>query len=92
MTVHTLMWEARATQGRGADLLEWTRTRAAELAEATPSPLRTELFQASQDRVLCLTWWHPEDGPDLPELPEPPAELITRAVHRWRFEAVEVWH
>lgn len=38
MTAHTLMWEARATQGRGADLLEWTRTRAAELAEATPSP------------------------------------------------------
>ncbi|MBT2886104.1 acyl-ACP desaturase [Streptomyces sp. McG5] len=82
--------QARATQGRGADLLEWTRTRAAELAEATPSPLRTELFQAPQDRVLCLTWWHPDHGPDLPELPEPPAELITRAVHRWHFESVEV--
>ncbi|MFC7468591.1 hypothetical protein ACFQVA_15105 [Actinomadura keratinilytica] len=55
-----------------------------------PGPLRTELFQAPQDRVLCLTWWHSDDAPDLPELPEPPAELITRAVHRWRFESVEV--
>ncbi|MBT3156280.1 hypothetical protein KQH42_18700 [Streptomyces sp. CHA1] len=92
MTAHTLMWEARAAEGRGADLLEWTRTRSAELADATPAPFRTELFQAPQDRVLCLTWWHPEHGPDLPELPEPPAELIIRAVHRWRFESVEVWH
>ncbi|MFE1149532.1 hypothetical protein ACFW42_20745 [Streptomyces albidoflavus] len=88
--VLTLMWEARAPEGRGPDLLEWTRTRATELPDGSSAPLRTELFQAPQDRVLCLTWWRPEDGPDLPELPEPPAELITRAVHRWRFESVEV--
>ncbi|MFE6716490.1 hypothetical protein ACFVDU_02750 [Streptomyces albidoflavus] len=88
--VLTLMWEARAPEGRGPDLLEWTRTRAAELQDGPSAPLRTELFQAPQDRVLCLTWWPPEAGPDLPELPEPPAELITRAVHRWRFESVEV--
>ncbi|MGA5428363.1 hypothetical protein [Streptomyces koyangensis] len=88
--VLTLMWEARAPEGRGPDLLEWTRTRATELPDGPSAPLRTELFQAPQDRVLCLTWWRPEDGPDLPELPEPPAELITRAVHRWRFESVEV--
>lgn len=88
--VLTLMWEARATEGRAPDLLEWTRTRATELPDGPSAPLRTELFQAPQNRVLCLTWWRPEDGPDLPELPEPPAELITRAVHRWRFESVEV--
>ncbi|MGA4857629.1 MULTISPECIES: hypothetical protein [Streptomyces] len=88
--VLTLMWEARAPEGRGPDLLEWTRTRATELPDGPSAPLRTELFQAPQDRVLCLTWWRPEDGPDLPELPEPPTELITRAVHRWRFESVEV--
>ncbi|AXQ56761.1 MULTISPECIES: hypothetical protein [Streptomyces] len=88
--VLTLMWEARAPEGRGPDLLEWTRTRATELPDGPSAPLRTELFQAPQDRVLCLTWWRPEDGPDLPELPEPPPELITRAVHRWRFESVEV--
>ena len=27
-------------------------------------------------------------GAELPELPEPDGSLITRAVHRWRFESV----
>ncbi|QES20331.1 hypothetical protein DEJ46_15415 [Streptomyces venezuelae] len=81
----TLMWEARAAQGRGAELLEWARAQV--LAR---EPLRREIFRAPQDRVLVLTWW--EAGAfdaELPELPEPDAELITRPVHRWRFEAVE---
>ncbi|MEU3691592.1 hypothetical protein [Streptomyces narbonensis] len=79
------MWEARAAQGRGGELLEWARAQV--LAR---EPLRREIFRAPQDRVLVLTWW--EAGTfdaELPELPEPEAELITRPVHRWRFEAVE---
>ncbi|MFJ6010924.1 hypothetical protein [Streptomyces sp. NPDC092952] len=85
MTV-ALMWEARATAGRGGELLEWARARAAELAV---EPLRRELLRAPQDRVLVITWW--PGGPDaaLPELPEPDAALVTRPVHRWRFESVE---
>ncbi|MFF4168494.1 hypothetical protein [Streptomyces sp. NPDC001744] len=79
------MWEARAVQGRGAELLEWARSRT--LAR---EPLRREVFRAPQDRVLVLTWWEAETfGAELPELPEPDAELIARPVHRWRFEAVE---
>lgn len=85
MTV-ALMWEARAAEGRGADLLAWARARVQEL---TPRPLRRETFRAPQDRVLVITWWDAGyDDPDLPELPEPGAELVARAVHRWRFEAV----
>ncbi|MET9345413.1 hypothetical protein [Streptomyces termitum] len=81
----TLMWEARAVQGRGAELLEWARSRV-----LPREPLRREVFRAPQDRVLVLTWWEAADfGAELPELPEPAAELITRPVHRWRFEAVE---
>ncbi|MFE6061710.1 hypothetical protein [Streptomyces sp. NPDC056431] len=81
----TLMWEARAAQGRGAELLEWARARV--LAR---EPVRREVFRAPQDRVLVLTWWEAETfDADLPELPEPDAELIARPVHRWRFEAVE---
>lgn len=79
------MWEARAVQGRGAELLEWAGTRV--LAR---EPVRREVFRAPQDRVLVLTWW--EAGAldaELPELPEPDAGLITRPVHRWRFESVE---
>ncbi|WP_031076733.1 hypothetical protein [Streptomyces sp. NRRL S-118] len=79
MTV-TLMWEARAAEGRGADLLEWAR------AQRLPGgPLRRETFTAPQDRVLVLTWWDAPYDAGLPELPDPPADLVTRAVHRWRF-------
>lgn len=84
MTV-ALMWEARATEGRGAELLEWARSRVGELAR---EPLRSELLRAPQDRVLVLTWWEAAYDDELPELPEPDAGLITRPVHRWRFESL----
>ncbi|MFJ3701186.1 MULTISPECIES: hypothetical protein [Streptomyces] len=84
MTV-ALMWEARAAQGRGAELLEWAGARAAELSR---KPLRGELLRAPEDRVLVLTWWDAAYDDELPELPEPDAGLVTRAVHRWRFESL----
>lgn len=84
MTV-ALMWEARAAEGRGAELLEWAGARVAELAR---EPLRSELLRAPQDRVLVLTWWDAAYGDELPELPEPEAGLISRPVHRWRFESL----
>ncbi|MER6530700.1 hypothetical protein [Streptomyces sp. NPDC001508] len=82
MTV-ALMWEARAAQGRGEELLAWARTQ-----HPSGSPLRRETFRAPQDRVLVITWWDAPYDADLPELPEPPADLASRPVHRWRFESV----
>ncbi|MBE8474465.1 hypothetical protein [Streptomyces justiciae] len=82
MTV-ALMWEARAVEGRGAELLAWARAQ-----ELAVPPLRRETFRAPQDRVLVITWWDAEFDAVLPELPEPDGELVTRAVHRWRFETV----
>jgi len=79
-----LMWEARAVEGRGEALLAWARAQ--ELAVA---PLRRETFRAPQDRVLVITWWDAAYDAVLPELPEPDGQLVTRAVHRWRFESVE---
>ncbi|MEH0546307.1 hypothetical protein ACWGH3_22815 [Streptomyces sp. NPDC054884] len=85
MTV-ALMWEARAAAGRGEELLRWAQEQARRLARR---PLRSETFRAPQDRVLVITWWDAGyDDPGLPELPEPDGELVARAVHRWRFEAV----
>lgn len=84
MTV-ALMWEARAVPGRGEELLEWARAQ-----EPAPAPLRRETFRAPQDRVLVITWWDAAYDADLPELPEPAGDLVTRAVHRWRFESVDV--
>ncbi|MHC3468363.1 hypothetical protein ACYF6T_06590 [Streptomyces sp. 7R007] len=82
MTV-ALMWEARAAEDRGADLLAWARKQALPVR-----PLRRETFRAPQDRVLVVTWWDAPYDAELPELPEPPGELVMRAVHRWRFESV----
>ncbi|GAA2503013.1 hypothetical protein [Streptomyces gobitricini] len=81
MTV-TLMWEARAAEGRGAELLEWARARV-----LPAEPVRRETFTAPGGRVLVLTWWDAPYDADLPELPEPAPELVTRPVHRWRFES-----
>jgi hypothetical protein len=78
------MWEARASDGRGAELLAWARAQ--ELAR---EPLRREILRAPQDRVLVITWWDAAYDAELPELPEPDGELVTRAVHRWRFESVD---
>ncbi|MFJ2304727.1 hypothetical protein [Streptomyces sp. NPDC087787] len=82
MTV-ALMWEARAVAGRGEELLAWARRQ-----ELGRRPLRRETFRAPQDRVLVITWWDAEFTAELPELPEPSGDLVTRAVHRWRFEPV----
>ncbi|MDQ0992528.1 hypothetical protein [Streptomyces sp. V3I7] len=83
MTV-ALMWEARARAGRGEELLAWARAQ-----EPAERPLRREILRAPQDRVLVITWWDAPYDADLPELPEPDTDLITRAVHRWRFESVD---
>ncbi|MEU5596430.1 hypothetical protein [Streptomyces sp. NPDC020298] len=82
MTV-ALMWEARAAAGRGDALLAWARAQ-----RLGRQPLRRETLRAPQDRVLVITWWDAEYDAELPELPDPDGELVTRAVHRWRFESV----
>ncbi|WP_308346414.1 hypothetical protein [Streptomyces sp. ISL-66] len=86
MSTVALMWEARSVPGRDNELLEWARSQV--LAQ---DPVRREVFRAPHDRVLVITWWETSEGiaAELPELPEPAADLITRAVHRWRFESVE---
>ncbi|MFF4785469.1 hypothetical protein [Streptomyces griseorubiginosus] len=83
MTV-ALMWEARAADGRGDELLAWARRQ-----ELPVRPLRRETLRAAGDRVLVITWWDAAYDAELPELPEPDGELVARAVHRWRFESVE---
>ncbi|MET9109435.1 hypothetical protein [Streptomyces zhihengii] len=84
MTVVALMWEARAAEGRGPELLEWARS-----SELAREPLRRETLRAAGDRVLVITWWEaPDTAAELPELPEPAADMITRPVHRWRFESL----
>ncbi|WP_151771743.1 hypothetical protein [Streptomyces abyssomicinicus] len=82
MTV-ALMWEARAPEGRGAELLTWARSQ-----PLPRDPARRESFRAPRDRVLVVTWWDAEPHEPLPELPDPPGGLTSRPVHRWRFESL----
>ncbi|SEO17365.1 hypothetical protein [Actinacidiphila rubida] len=86
MTV-TLMWEAAAADGRGAALLSWARGQAAALPG---EPARREFLTAPGDRVLVITWWDAPYAAELPELADPPQELVRRGVHRWRFVSVSV--
>ncbi|MBO1335068.1 hypothetical protein [Streptomyces sp. VRA16 Mangrove soil] len=81
MSATVLMWEARAVAGRGEELLAWAKEQ--RLAR---EPERRETLRAPQDRVLVITWWDAAYDAELPELPEPDGELVTRTVHRWRFE------
>ena len=88
--ITTLMWEARAAEGRGAELLAWARRHGPTTGRRAPRGLlRREVFTAPGDRVLVLTWWQAPEEEALPELPEPPPALLRREVHRWRFTRVE---
>jgi hypothetical protein len=83
MSALAVMWEARATAGRGAELLAWATAQ-----DLTGQPLRRETLTAPGDRVLVIVWWPVPYDTVVPELPEPPGELVSRPVHRWRFESV----
>ena len=82
MTV-ALMWEARAVAGRGAELLAWARARRASWRAS-----RCAASCCARRRTGC---WSSPGGrrrttPSCPNSPSRTPELITRAVHRWRFE------
>ncbi|TWE17788.1 hypothetical protein [Kitasatospora atroaurantiaca] len=80
------MWEARAADGRGAELHRWVHEAALPELRGAAGLLRTEVFTASGDRVLLITWWAGEPLP----VPDPPGELLGRPVHRWSFTSEHV--
>lgn len=51
------MWEARAAEGRAAELEAWVRTVALPALRGPAGPERAELFTAPGERVLLITWW-----------------------------------
>lgn len=73
----TTMWEARAIQGRAAELLDWVAARIADEAQ---------LFTSAGDgnRVVVID---PTGAVSL-ALTEVPADLVARAPHAWDFEPV----
>lgn len=79
----TLMWEAKAAEGRGAELLRWVLDEGVR-AVADPE-VRTEVFIAG-DRVVVVAV-----GDGAPRrLPDPPEDLVERAPHAWPFTRVHL--
>jgi hypothetical protein len=72
MTARTLMWEAKAADGRADELLAWV------LAHAAPE---ADVYRSADARVVVI------DVTDT-ALPEPPADLVARAPHAWHFTPV----
>jgi hypothetical protein len=70
------MWEARAAEGRTAELLAWVLQTAAEPAQV----------YASEDRVVAI--YPANSSITSAALVEPPGELLARPAHQWEFERV----
>ncbi|MBD0692818.1 hypothetical protein [Streptomyces sp. CBMA123] len=94
MTV-AAMWEARAADGRGAELAAWARESALPALRGAAGLERLELLTApgtgappaeGGGRVLLIAWWSGEPVP----VADPPAELLGRPVHRWSFTSEHV--
>jgi hypothetical protein len=66
------MWEAKAADGRGDELVAWA------LAHAAPD---AAVYRSADARVVVI------DDADA-RLPEPPAELLARPPHAWHFTRV----
>lgn len=79
----TLMWEAKAAEGRGAELLRWVLDDGVH-AIADPQ-LRTEVFIAGERVVVIVNGDNPPR-----RLPDPPEELIERPPHAWPFTRVKL--
>lgn len=68
----TVMWEAKAEPGQEEALLAFV------LAEAPPS---ADVYRSRDQRVVVI-------DPTGRGLPEPPAGLLARPAHVWRFDPV----
>ncbi|MCC3762758.1 hypothetical protein K3N28_06695 [Glycomyces sp. TRM65418] len=78
----TLMWEAKAAEGRGAELLRWVLDEVRRLADPQ---VRTEVFIAGERVVVIAV------GEAAPRrLPDPPEALVERPPHAWPFTRVHL--
>jgi hypothetical protein len=68
----TLMWEAKAAEGRADELVTWT------VAHAQPD---ADIYRSADGRVVVI-------DPTGQDLPEAPAELLARPPHVWSFQPV----
>jgi hypothetical protein len=75
-----VMWEARAAEGRKAELLAWV------LQQTGVQPGEPGQVYASEDRVVAI--YPANSGATFAALTEPPTELLARPAYQWEFERV----
>ncbi|GAA2520121.1 hypothetical protein [Pilimelia columellifera] len=79
------MWEVRAYEQHLGALLDWVCATAVPAVEAEPEHLGSEVFSATDNRVVVISRWRG----DQVSLPDPPAAWVTRAPHSWDFTPVD---
>jgi hypothetical protein len=77
----TRMWEVVAADGASDDLVTWVRTTMLPAERAKDPTFSAEVYVSHDNRVCVIA----RVAGGAPELAEPPAHLVTRAVHQWTF-------
>jgi hypothetical protein len=80
VTPDTLMWEVRAAPERLGELLAWVEQ---QLPAAVAGGADADVYTAADDRIVVIL--RSGGGARPARLPEPPAELLSRAPHQWPF-------
>lgn len=70
--VRTVMWEAKAVEGRADELLAYAVAHA---------PAEAQVYRSADARVVVI-------DPTGQGLPDAPADLMARPPHAWPFERV----
>jgi hypothetical protein len=76
----TMMWEARAADGRLDELLGWADTELVPWLQLRPDVTKYELFSAA-DRLVVIVRFDQGTTP----LPDAPTVLLARPAHQWPF-------
>jgi len=79
------MWEVRAHPEGFTDLLSWVCDDAVPKMEAHPLHLVTEVFSATDHRIVVISKWRSAPEP----LGDPPGHLVARKPHFWDFSPVD---
>lgn len=76
----TMMWEARAADGRLGELLGWADTELVPWLQQRPDVSKYELYSAA-DRLVVIVRFDQGTTP----LPDAPPALLARPAHQWPF-------
>lgn len=75
------MWEVRAHSDRLDDLLDWLDLAVLPVMTDQSGCRGVDVYTGEQHRVVLVARF--SGAPT--EIPDPPAELVARPAHQWRF-------